>query len=140
MKKITIILIGCLSVLKGMAQQAPPKQAVNFSLAQCIAYAYEHQDSIKNANLDITSADQKIREIKGQGLPQINGTVSFQDFTRTPASVGPNFLSGGPIDPKAPLTVFPFGAVQYNNTYSLAATQLLFSGSFLVGLDAAKTY
>jgi len=140
MKKITITLISCLVLLQGVAQQAPPKQAYSFSLAQCIAYAYEHQDSIKNANLDITSADQKIREIKGQGLPQINGTVSFQDFTRTPASVGPNFLSGGPIDPKAPLTVFPFGAVQYNNTYSLAATQLLFSGSFLVGLDAAKTY
>jgi len=128
-------------LLKGMAQQAPPnKQTHNFSLQDCINYAYENQDSVKNAKLDILSADQKVRETKGQGLPQVNGTISFQDFLKAPATVGPNFLSGAPIDQNAPLIQFPFGAVKYNNTYALQASQLLFSGTFLVGLQAVKTY
>ncbi|GAB3907191.1 TolC family protein [Mucilaginibacter boryungensis] len=128
-------------LLKGMAQQAPPnKQTHNFSLQDCINYAYEHQDSVKNAKLDILSADQKVRETKGQGLPQVNGSISFQDFLKAPATVGPNFLSGAPIDPNAPLIQFPFGAVKYNNTYAIQASQLLFSGTFLVGLQAVKTY
>ncbi|WP_246229688.1 TolC family protein [Mucilaginibacter humi] len=41
---------------------------------------------------------------------------------------------------KAPLVAFPFGAVKYNNTYSLQMTQLLFSGTFIVGLQAVKTF
>lgn len=131
-------------MLKCIAQQAPPdNQTHNFSLAECIQYAYEHQDSIKNAQLDVTSAGYKVKETIGQGLPQVDGTVSFQDYTRAPATVGPDFsaiATGKPLDPKAPLVVFPFGAVQYNNTYALQASQLLFSGSFLVGLQAVKTY
>jgi outer membrane protein TolC len=128
-------------MLQGFAQQASPNtQTYNFSLAECINYAYEHQDSIRNAKLDITSANYKVKETIGQGLPQINGSITFQDFTRAPASVGPDFLSGKALDDKARLVKFPFGAVQYNNTYSLQASQLLFSGSFLVGLQAVKTY
>lgn len=128
-------------MLHGFAQQAPPNtQTHNFTLADCISYAYEHQDSVKNAQLDITSAGYKVKETIGQGLPQVNGSVSFQDFLKSPASVGPDFLSGKPIDANAPLVKFPFGAVKYNNTYSLQASQLLFSGSFIVGLQAVKTY
>lgn len=144
MRKITIALITSLLMLQGFAQQAPPNtQTHHFSLADCIGYAYEHQDSVKNAQLDIKSADQKIRETIGQGLPQVNGSVSFQDFLKAPATVGPDFskiATGQAIDMNAPLVKFPFGAVKYNNTYSLQASQLLFSGTFLVGLQAVKTY
>jgi len=144
MRKIAITLITSLLMLQGFAQQAPPNtQTYNFSLSECINYAYEHQDSVRNAKLDITSANYKVKETIGQGLPQVNGTISFQDFTRAPTTVGPDFsaiASGHSINPKAPLVPFPFGAVQYNNTYSLSASQLLFSGSFIVGLQAVKTY
>lgn len=131
-------------MLQGFAQQAPPNsQTHHFSLADCIEYAYEHQDSVKNAQLDVKSADYKVKETIGQGLPQINGSVSFQDYTRSPSTVGPDFSSfvtGKPVNAKAPLVVYPFGAVQYNNTYTARADQLLFSGTFLVGLKAVKTY
>jgi len=143
-----ILFIGALLVtltLNSYAQQAtPPNNTGNkFTLADCINYAIQHQDSVLNANLDVKSADYKIKETIGTGLPQVNGTASFQDFLKTPATVGPNFaglVSGGTIDPNAPLVPFPFGAVKYNNTYSLTASQLLFSGTFLVGLQAVKTY
>lgn len=139
MKKILLILLLLLgTAFTGFAQQTPQ----NFSLQDCINYAYQHQDSVVNAGLDVKSAEYKVKETIGTGLPQINGTASFQDYLRTPVSVGPDFSKGftAPINPNAPLVPFPIGAVKYNNTYSLTATQLLFSGTFLVGLQAAKTY
>jgi outer membrane protein len=140
--KNLLLLCFCLILyaVPGYAQQKPAQTSVSFSLADCINYAYEHQDSVKNAALDIKSADYKIKETIGSGLPQISGSISFQDFLKPPASVGPNFLGGGPIDLDAPLIKFPFGAVKYNNTFSLQATQLLFSGTFIVGLQAVKTF
>lgn len=128
----------CAFTLTGFAQQAPASH--NFSLADCIKYAYEHQDSVKNAALDVQSADYKVKETIGTGLPQVNGSITFQDYVKPPVSVGPNFLGGGPIDPKARLVTFPFGPIKYNNTYSLQASQLLFSGTFIVGLQAVKTF
>lgn len=126
--------------LNSYAQQAaPPKQTGSFTLADCINYAYLHQDSVLNAGLDIKSAEYKIKETIGQGLPQVNGSISFQDFLKPPASVGPNIFVT-PIDLTAPLIQFPFGAVKYNNTYSATASQLLFNGSFFVGLQAVKTF
>jgi outer membrane protein TolC len=134
----------CTIAFSGYAQQAPPAATpVKFSLADCINYAYEHQDSVKNAALDVQSAEYKVKETIGTGLPQVNGSVTFQDFIKAPATVGPNLagiFTGGSIDPNAPLVQFPFGAVKYNNTYSLQASQLLFSGTFLVGLQAVKTF
>ncbi len=136
---LTAALI-CTIAFTGYAQKAPPSATpVNFSLADCIKYAYEHQDSILNAGLDVKSADYKVKETIGTGLPQVNGSVSFQDFLKPPATVGPNIFVT-PINLNAPLIKFPFGAVKYNNTYSLQASQLLFSGTFLVGLQAVKTF
>ncbi|MDB5030836.1 TolC family protein [Mucilaginibacter sp.] len=136
---LTATLI-CTIALSSYAQQVPlPKTPRDFSLADCIKYAYEHQDSVKNAALDVKSAEYKVKETIGSGLPQVNGSISFQDFLKPPATVGPNIFAT-PIDLNAPLVKFPFGAVKYNNTYSLQASQLLFSGTFIVGLQAVKTF
>jgi outer membrane protein TolC len=144
MKYIYLITaIWCSAAITGYAQQAAPDTTThNMSLADCINYAYQHQDSVKNATLDVKSAEYKIKETIGQGLPQINGTASFQDYLRPPASLAPaGLFSANPhIDPNGPLAPLPFGALNYNNTYSLQATQLLFSGTFIVGLQAVKTF
>ncbi|MDB5158258.1 MAG: TolC family protein [Mucilaginibacter sp.] len=147
---LTATLI-CTIALSSYAQQAPPPNTpVSFSLADCIKYAYEHQDSVVNAGLDVKSAGYKVKETIGTGLPQVNGTVSFQDYLKTPASLSPafkkdppdkvNFLNPVNIDKNAPVQQLPFGALKYNNTFGLQASQLLFSGTFIVGLQAAKTY
>jgi len=140
-QKILITLLLFITGLTAFSQQAPATH--NFTLADCINYAYLHQDSVLNAGLDIKSADYKIKETIGTGLPQVNGSVSFQDFLKAPATVGPNIFGPagfGSYNPNAALVAFPFGAVTYNNTYSLTASQLLFSGTFLVGLQAVKTF
>jgi outer membrane protein TolC len=147
-----LIFIGTLlcTIAKSFAQQVPRDSVLNMSLRDCINYAYQHQDSVVNAGLDVKSAEYKVKETIGSGLPQINGSGTFQDYLRTPTSVGPQFLANPP-DPKNPFSAaniatnlpvqkFPFGAVAYNNTYSIQATQLLFSGTYIVGLQAVKTF
>src|ERR1700756_938613 len=95
------------AALTSQAQQAATDTATrNMSLADCINYAYEHQDSVKNATLDVKSAEYKIKETIGSGLPQVSGVASFQYYFTPPPSVGPNFAdltSGKPFNPNAPL-------------------------------------
>lgn len=144
MKHIFLITFLLLAIGTGTyAQQDTSKKVYNFSITDCINYAFEHQDTVKNAALDVKSADYKIKETIGTGLPQISGTASFQDYLKPPVSVGPNFaqaLSGEPINFNAPLVPFPIGAVTYTNSYSAQLSQLIFSGSYLVGLKASRTY
>ncbi len=140
--KLLIVPLLCAMAFSSFAQQAvPDTQTYHFKLADCINYAYSHQDSVVNAGLDVKSAEYKIKETIGTGLPQINGTASFTDYIKPPVTVGNlSFFTTGVNDPTLPLTAFPFGAVKLNNTYSAQLTQLLFSGTFIVGLQAVKTY
>jgi outer membrane protein TolC len=142
MKKSLYLLTIC-ALLFSYSSNAQQKAPVAYSLADCIKYAYEHQDSVKNAELDVKNADYKIKETIGSGLPQVNGSISFQNYLKPPVSVSPNlsnYFATGVIDNDAPLIQSPFGAVRYNNTYAIQASQLLFSGTFIVGLQAVKTF
>jgi outer membrane protein len=124
--------------LSGYAQQAATttKPPYNFTLQDCINYAYEHQDSVLNANLDIKSADYKVRETTGIGLPQISGSANFQDYVKIPTTLLPGQFFGQPAGTFIPVQ---FG-VKYQSGLGLNLSQILFDGSYLVGLKASRTY
>lgn len=132
MRKITyIITLLCIIAINSYAQQAPKDSIYNLSLQDCINYAYEHQDSVMNAKLDVQSADYKVKETIGSGLPQVSGSVNFQDYLKAPTILFPNGKGG----------FQSFSIYQkYNNTFGLGLNQLLFDGTYLVGVKAAKTY
>jgi len=132
MRKITyIITLLSIIAINSYAQQAPKDSVYNLSLQDCINYAYEHQDSVINAKLDVQSADYKVKETIGSGLPQISGSVNFQDYLKAPTILFPNGKGG----------FQSFSIYQkYNNTFGLGLNQLLFDGTYLVGVKAAKTY
>jgi outer membrane protein TolC len=129
--------VFCAITFKSYAQDAPPNnQTFNFSIQDCINYAYEHQDSVVNAQLNIKSAEYKVKETTGIGLPQINGTASFQDYLKIPTTLIPGEFFGQPAGTFVPLQ---FG-VKYQSSLGVNASQILFDGSYLVGLKASKTY
>lgn len=107
-----------------------------FKLDACINYAYEHQTAVLNARVDEEIAKYKVRETIGIGLPQIDGKVTFQDFLNIPTALvdGANF--GGQAGQLIPVKF----ALQYQSSPSVTISQLLFDGSYLVGLQAAKTF
>jgi outer membrane protein TolC len=133
-----ILFIGLLGgVITGSyAQQAPAaNQTYNFTLADCINYAYAHQDTVLNASLDVKSAEYKVKETTGIGLPQVSGSAGFQDYIKIPVTLIPGAFFGQP----GTFVPLKFG-VKYQSNLTLAASQLLFDGTYLVGLQASKTY
>ncbi len=138
MKHILIILmLACGFALRGSAQQAAPDtQRYNFTIQDCINYAYTHQDSVINAGLDIKSAEYKVKETIGIGLPQVKGSASFQDYLKIPTTLLPGQFFGQPEGTFVPVQ---FG-VKYQSSFGINADQILFDGSYLVGLKASRTY
>ena len=133
----TAFLIG-ITALSSYAQQTPvtAPQTYSFSLADCINYAYLHQDTVKNAALDIKSAEYKVKETTGQGLPQLSGSASIIDYLKIPTTLLPGEFFGQPAGTFIPVK---FG-VKYQSNFGFDASQLLFDGTFFIGLKASKTY
>ena len=127
----------CALALKSFAQQVPRDTIANynFTVADCVNYAYTHQDSVINANLDVKSAEYHIKETIGQGLPQVSGSAMFQDYYQIPTTLIPGAFIGQPG------TYIPlkFG-VTYQSNLTFTASQILFDPNYIVGLQARKTY
>jgi outer membrane protein TolC len=126
--------LSLLSLL-GQAQQVNRQVVYNFNLQECIEYAFQHQDSIKNAELDIESAEYKVKEAIGLGLPQVSGTANLQDFLQIPTQLLPGEFFGQP----GIFIPIRFG-VKYQSSIGVNINQILFDGTYLVGLHASKTY
>ncbi len=134
--KNKILLSFLFTVILLQAQDNP--QNYSFSLQQAIDHALEHNYNVINAKRDIESAKQKKRETTAAGLPQINGNLGYLqniDFTLQGVS-GNAFIAGG--DPNS-ISLFAFGTKQ-SMTSSLTLSQLIFDGSYIVALQASKTY
>ena len=108
----------------------------HLSLQQSIQYALANQSNVRNAKYEVSKATARVHEIRGQGLPQITGSISVLDYLQIPTTLIPAQFFGGPAGTFEPLQ---FGT-QYSATGELDASQIIFDGSFLVGLEAAKTY
>ena len=107
----------------------------HFSLKEAIEYAQKNQASIQNAQIDESIAANTVKQTIGIGLPQLSGNVNFQDFLKVPTNLLPGEFFGKPGE-QIPVQ---FG-VKYQSSMGLELSQLLFDGSYLVGLQASKTY
>ncbi len=120
-------------ILVGEFTQA---QTVNeFTLKQAIDYAIKNAVQVRNALLDLKIQQQTNREITAAAYPQLNGSVSLNDYLEIPTSLIPASFAGG-----APGTYIPlrFGT-KYNANAGFDISQLLFDGQVFVGLKARKT-
>jgi outer membrane protein TolC len=128
------------------------QESGSFTLQQAIEYAYQHQATVINAGIDEKIADAKVKEIIGMGLPQLSASFDVKDFEKIPTQFIPDFLSPAvyhilkdenlvQTEPANNNAVFPvqFGT-RWNATAGLTASQLIFQPSYLVGVQASKTY
>lgn len=146
--------------IRSYAQQKDT--SLRLTLKQAQDYAIQNSPVIKNANIDLESAKKKVWETTAMGLPQVNSKFSYSYMITVPSMI--NQFSGlgslgtwmyGADQALAGLTGNPgFGHIPYSEpksptsekdlkwgmTYDITATQLLFSGSYIVGLQTAKTF
>lgn len=134
MKKYLLLL-----VFVGLsASQAAAQQLVELKLSDAITYALENNPNAKNARLQLLISKATIKETTSLGLPQINGSYNLDYNPKIPVVFLPNQPPFG--DPSNPSDVIParFG-VSYSSGLGVNVSQMIFDGSFFVGLRAAKT-
>lgn len=134
------ILVIALSMfrLEAIAQEAPPQETLQLTLKQALEYALENNVDAKNARLELLIAETTVKEELSKGLPQINGTFNFNYNPAIQVIFLPNEPPFG--DPTIDSDVIParFG-VSYQSGLGVTASQMIFDGSFFVGLRASKT-
>jgi len=109
-----------------------------FSLDECLAFALEHNENIIIANLEIEAARAKTGEYISTGLPQIDASaaVNRNFILRRTWVDGSNF---DPTVPEGTLIQLEFGT-PYDAEYGVGLSQMIFNGSYFVGVKASKTY
>jgi len=131
-----------LSVLICLFEREGSGQVRTFSAKEAVQFAIENSPAVKNAKIDIDIAKAKVSETTSAGLPQVSGKASVLHYPEVQRFVLENTPNSAFYTPalkdNAPVA---FG-LQLANSISgdISASQLIFNGSYLVGLKASKTY
>ncbi|ATA72560.1 transporter [Capnocytophaga sp. H4358] len=128
--------IFILLIFYGLSGFSQETQTYHFSLEEAVTFAIENNLKSKNAVADIEAARKKKWEATATGLPQINAKVDYQHFLKQQVTLIPAEFFGGQKGEFAEAT---FGTKQNVNA-SATLSQLIFDGSYLVGLQSAKVY
>jgi len=132
MMKELIIIFSLLISIVSFSQE----DTQSFSLQEAINYALENNRTAKNAARDIESAKQRKWETTATGLPQISAKIEYNNWLKQQVSLIPAEFFGGNQGEFAEVA---FGTTQTMHT-SIKLEQLLFDGSYLVGLQSAKVF
>jgi len=132
---LPILSLWVLFMSSGYAQQTASRA---FSLQEAIDFALENNTNLKNSKEAVYASEAKVGEIIGMGLPQLNATGAIIDNYIIPTS----FLPAQIFDPNAAPGEYigvKFGT-KYTGNAAISLQQMLFNGSYIVGLKASKTY
>ncbi|MFT6717726.1 MAG: outer membrane protein [Sphingobacteriales bacterium] len=126
-----VSIIAAFFLLSGslMAQRS-------FSLQEALDYSAKNGYQYRLSEMDLEKAKQKVKETIAIGLPQVNAKASYQNFLKQPVQVVPAEFFGGQAGEFAEVI---FGTKQ-NASAEISASQLLFDGSYIVGLQATKAF
>lgn len=116
--------------------QAQEKKTYSFSLEEAITFALDSNYTAINARRDIAKAIKQKWETTATGLPQIEGSISYNNNLKQPVTLIPAEITGGDPGTSVPVT---FGTKQNANAVA-TLNQLIFDGSYLVGLQAARAF
>lgn len=125
-----------LSALCFVSVSFAQEKKTKFSLQEAIDYALQNNYNAKTAANNIEAAKQKKWETTTIGLPQVSAKVDYQNWLKQQVSLLPGEITGGAPGTYVPVT---FGTKQNINA-AITLNQLIFDGSYLVGLQSAKTY
>jgi outer membrane protein TolC len=129
------LFIGLFMISSLLQAQTAP-QSYSYSLEQAISHALSNNYSAVNANRDIAMARKKKWETTAMGLPQISAGLDYQNNFELQKSLIPaQFFGGQPGE---------FAEVAFGTKHNMNArgtwSQIIFDGSYIVALQASKTY
>ena len=139
------------------------QEALKLSLDKSIKMALQNNTNIINSKLDMEIAQKRIWEITATGLPHIDAKSSYQHLFKVPVLNFPgtqlshNNVTYNPntgVGTLSPLTLSTGETIYLNSTAGtpielgiannistdITVSQLIFSGSYIIGLQARKAY
>jgi len=130
--KKTLLLLFVMSLFSSLAQKLP--DAV--SLEEAIAYGEQNNRAVQKASMEVQKAYKEKWSTIAIGLPQINAKANYQNFIELPTSLIPAQFFGGKEG--------EFAEVQFGTPQTMDAgvtlQQLVFDGSYIVGLQASNIF
>jgi outer membrane protein TolC len=139
MKKF-ISLIICLLALSETGYAQEP---MRLSLQESINFALQNRASLQATRNEEKIAKAQVGEIRAMGLPQVSGSLDVGDNFIQQQSFLPAEFFQDPNNPNSPEpgTFVPVTFTPaYTGNATVTGSQLLFDGTYLIGLKAAKTY
>jgi len=112
------------------------QDVLRFSLEEANGYALKNSYVVRNSGLDVDAAKKKVWETIADGLPQVSGSAAYNNYLNLPTQLIPGDFVGG--EPGTYIEV-QFGQ-DYDSRYGFTVNQLIFDGSYLVGVGSARIY
>lgn len=151
MKKLrnSVLIFFALLALSDLKAQ----EAQIFSIEDAIKYAQENSLSVQQAKLDLSRSKEQVREYTSIGLPKASISAEYNYNINLPTQLLPDFLTPAVVGTLEAFQILPAGTganlpegqpqpVQFGTKNNLRAglniNQLVFDGSYFVGLKAAK--
>jgi outer membrane protein len=128
---VTILLL--LIFAPGFIWAQETSSELKLSLADAQEYALQHNKMVQSAKLDLEAAKLAVWETVSTGLPQVNASAGVTDNLKLMTTLLPGEFFGQP-GVKVPVT---FGS-QYNSSFGMQATMLLFNAPYYVGVETVK--
>lgn len=127
MRTIITTILGAVAGV--LAAQGP----MSLTLQQAMDLAAKQSYQVQASALEAEKAEARIKEVTAMGLPQIDADASLNDYLKVPTSVIPNFTGQGSQE----YLEIQFG-VPWTGTGAIQLNQLIFDGSYIVGLRASR--
>ncbi len=128
------LMLVVLGNVPGKAQSEGDSLA--FTLHEAMNYATENAFQSKSATYDIEAAEKRVWEYIAIGLPQVTAEGQLTDNL----SIQENVITMTPEDGSEPMRLKTQFGQQYNWNATGNVSQLLFDGSYLLGIKASRIY
>jgi outer membrane protein TolC len=146
MRKYLLMFIILGTITEGFGQDK--KEIFKLSISDAQAFALKNNRTIKSAKIDVSSMDKQIWASIATGLPQFNFDANYQhQFVVPELNLGPyldvNSLPDGIVNKSDLLNAYKNSpsyalGVRNNTVFNFTISQLIFSGEYIVGLQASK--
>ena len=148
MKRFYKLILFAAGWWMAMDSYSQEQAGTAFTLEQCIDYALKNSINMQNSFIDQQIAASKVKETVGIGLPQIHGSVNAITNPTLPRFFSKYVVAQG-FNPSLDIPgLGPNDVVAGQNFFqlpnslnaSVSVNQLIFNGSYLVGLKASSAF
>jgi outer membrane protein TolC len=130
--KRNVVILTLIAVT--LVVRAQPADTLHFSVEEAVQYALLNNLNAENSRLDIESAKKRVWETAASGLPRVDASVNYNYNISLATTLIPDFFN----DPSQKIEI-QFGTKHFA-TAGVTASQLIFSGQYIVGLQTAKIF